>query len=121
MVCRSSAVRRISRISSLQRDMPCWACHWVRLRGSWFRNWSLGKRLRWIYLHLGLRDSESHATIVTMPVSGKETGFLISKCHENILVTLMGVKGALTGMDTSTRGTYYFDAFESRRQTYIGP
>jgi hypothetical protein len=29
--------------------------------------------------------------------------------------------GALTGIDTGTRGTYFFDAFESRRQTYIGP
>jgi len=29
--------------------------------------------------------------------------------------------GALSGLDSSTRGTYYFDAFESRRQTYIGP
>ena len=28
--------------------------------------------------------------------------------------------GAVSGMDTGTRGTYYFDAFESRRQTYIG-
>jgi len=29
--------------------------------------------------------------------------------------------GAITGIDTGTRGTYYFDAFISRRQTYIGP
>jgi hypothetical protein len=29
--------------------------------------------------------------------------------------------GAVAGIDTTTRGTYYFDAFESRRQTYIGP
>jgi hypothetical protein len=29
--------------------------------------------------------------------------------------------GALSGVDNGTRGTYYFDAFESRRQTYIGP
>jgi hypothetical protein len=29
--------------------------------------------------------------------------------------------GALTGMDAGTHGTYYFDAFESRRQSYIGP
>ncbi|HLO14017.1 MAG TPA: hypothetical protein VK206_04250 [Anaerolineales bacterium] len=29
--------------------------------------------------------------------------------------------GAVTGVDSGTRGTYYFDAFESRRQTYIGP
>ncbi len=29
--------------------------------------------------------------------------------------------GALTGVDNGTRGTYYFDAFESRRQNYIGP
>ncbi|MEO7838593.1 MAG: hypothetical protein ABIU06_04510, partial [Anaerolineales bacterium] len=29
--------------------------------------------------------------------------------------------GALSGIDTGTRGAYYFDAFESRRQNYIGP
>jgi hypothetical protein len=29
--------------------------------------------------------------------------------------------GALTGIDAGTSGTYYFDAFESRWQTYIGP
>jgi hypothetical protein len=29
--------------------------------------------------------------------------------------------GGITGIDTGTRGTYYFDAFESRRQTFIGP
>jgi hypothetical protein len=28
--------------------------------------------------------------------------------------------GPYMGIDTSTRGTYYFDAFESRRETYIG-
>jgi len=29
--------------------------------------------------------------------------------------------GAVAGIDSGTRGTYYFDGFESRRQTYIGP
>jgi hypothetical protein len=29
--------------------------------------------------------------------------------------------GAVSGLDAATSGTYYFDAFESRRQTYIGP
>jgi hypothetical protein len=29
--------------------------------------------------------------------------------------------GALAGIDAGTSGTYYFDAFESRRQNYIGP
>jgi uncharacterized protein YjiK len=29
--------------------------------------------------------------------------------------------GAVNGIDSGTRGTYYFDAFESRRQTFIGP
>jgi hypothetical protein len=29
--------------------------------------------------------------------------------------------GAVEGVDGATRGTYYFDAFESRRQDYIGP
>lgn len=29
--------------------------------------------------------------------------------------------GAASGVDTGTRGTYFFDAFESRRVMYIGP
>jgi hypothetical protein len=29
--------------------------------------------------------------------------------------------GAVSGLDSGTQGMYYFDAFESRRQTYIGP
>jgi hypothetical protein len=29
--------------------------------------------------------------------------------------------GAISGLNTGTLGTYYIDAFESRRQTYIGP
>jgi len=29
--------------------------------------------------------------------------------------------GPVAGLDSGTRGTYFFDAFESRRQTYIGP
>ena len=28
--------------------------------------------------------------------------------------------GAVSGLDSGTLGTYYFDSFESRRQTYIG-
>lgn len=29
--------------------------------------------------------------------------------------------GAASGVDNGTRGTYFFDAFEPRRLTYIGP
>ena len=29
--------------------------------------------------------------------------------------------GAVSGIDTGTHGTYYFDSFESHRQTFIGP
>ncbi|HEX6919474.1 MAG TPA: hypothetical protein VF314_04520, partial [Actinomycetes bacterium] len=29
--------------------------------------------------------------------------------------------GAVSGIDSGTRGTYWFDAFESRRRGYIGP
>jgi hypothetical protein len=29
--------------------------------------------------------------------------------------------GPITALDATTSGTYYFDAFESRRQNYIGP
>jgi hypothetical protein len=31
------------------------------------------------------------------------------------------ILGPYSGIDTGTRGTYYLDAFESRRDTYIGP
>jgi hypothetical protein len=41
---------------------------------------------------------------------------------DNDTLTLDRVRlGAVTGIDANTRGTYFFDAFESRRQTYIGP
>jgi hypothetical protein len=29
--------------------------------------------------------------------------------------------GATMSVDTGTRGSYFFDAFESRRVSYIGP
>ena len=29
--------------------------------------------------------------------------------------------GILAGVESATRGTLYFDAFESRRESYIGP
>jgi hypothetical protein len=29
--------------------------------------------------------------------------------------------GAISGLNAGTLGTYYIDAFDSRRQTYIGP
>ena len=29
--------------------------------------------------------------------------------------------GAVAGIDSGTRGTYYFDTYEARRQSYIGP
>ena len=29
--------------------------------------------------------------------------------------------GAVSGVDNGTRGTYFFDAFESRRSTFIEP
>jgi len=31
------------------------------------------------------------------------------------------VQWGLFGVDSGTRGTLYFDAFESRKQNYIGP
>jgi hypothetical protein len=29
--------------------------------------------------------------------------------------------GAVAGIDAGTKGSMYFDAFESRRETYVGP
>ena len=41
---------------------------------------------------------------------------------DNDMRTIDSVRlGAVASVDTNTRGTYYFDAFESRRQSYIGP
>jgi len=33
----------------------------------------------------------------------------------------LAILGPYSGIDTGTRGTYFIDAFESRRSTYIGP
>lgn len=46
----------------------------------------------------------------------------ISPGIDNDMIRVEEVRfGPLAGIDTGTRGTYYLDAFESRRTTYIGP
>ncbi|HKY53438.1 MAG TPA: hypothetical protein VJM08_03990, partial [Anaerolineales bacterium] len=65
-------------------------------------------------------------------VAGANNGYLTLWLDGNIAQTLSGIDndthhadrvllGPTGGLDSTTIGTYYFDAFESRRQCYIGP
>jgi hypothetical protein len=40
---------------------------------------------------------------------------------DNDTLRIDSVQLGVFGIDAGTSGTYYFDAFESRRQTYVGP
>jgi hypothetical protein len=64
--------------------------------------------------------------------AGANNGFLTLWIDGNQQPSLTGIDndtkridramlGPRSGLDTGTQGAYYFDAFESRRQTYIGP
>jgi hypothetical protein len=57
---------------------------------------------------------------LTLWIGGVQQANLTGVDNDTRRIDRVGL-GAVTGIDTGTRGTYYFDAFESRRQTYIGP
>jgi hypothetical protein len=57
---------------------------------------------------------------ITLWIDGAQQADLIGVDNDTRRIDRVRL-GALTGIDTGTRGTYYFDAFESRRQTFIGP
>jgi hypothetical protein len=57
---------------------------------------------------------------VTMWVDGAETGAATAIDNDTRRIEAVQL-GAVSGIDASTRGTYYFDAFTSQRYTYIGP
>ena len=53
-------------------------------------------------------------------LDGAQVAELINIDNDSHRIDLI-VLGPYSGIDTGTRGTYFFDAFESRRDTYIGP
>ncbi len=57
---------------------------------------------------------------LTMWIDGNQVASLAGVANDAWRVDRVRL-GAVSAVDTGTRGTYYFDAFESRRQTYIGP
>jgi acid phosphatase type 7 len=57
---------------------------------------------------------------LTMWVDGVQTGSVTAADNDTRRIDLVRI-GGVYGIDTGTRGTYYFDDFVSRRQTYIGP
>jgi RHS repeat-associated protein len=58
--------------------------------------------------------------VLTLWVDGTQTGSIAYIDNDTLRVDFVNF-GAVYGIDTTTRGTTYSDAFESRRQTYIGP
>ncbi len=57
---------------------------------------------------------------MTLWVDGAQTGAMSAIDNDTRRIESVGL-GAVSGIDTGTRGTYYFDAFVSQRYTYIGP
>ena len=57
---------------------------------------------------------------ITLWIDGTQRAALTGIANSNYRVDRVRL-GAVNGIDTGTRGTTYFDAFESRRQTFIGP
>jgi hypothetical protein len=57
---------------------------------------------------------------LTVWVDGTMKAELINMDNDTQRVDIV-VLGPYSGIDSGTRGTYFIDAFESRRNTYIGP
>ena len=57
---------------------------------------------------------------LTFWIDGAQRALLTALDNDTRRIDLARL-GSIAGIDTGTRGTYFFDAFESRRRTYIGP
>jgi len=57
---------------------------------------------------------------VTLWIDGVQTGSLSGLDNDTRRIGQVRL-GAVSGIDAGTSGTSYFDAFESRKQSYIGP
>jgi len=57
---------------------------------------------------------------LTFWLDGTQRGNLIGLDNDTWRIDHVRL-GVISGVDTGTSGTHYFDAFVSRRETYIGP
>jgi hypothetical protein len=57
---------------------------------------------------------------LTLWIDGAQTADLTTVDNDTRRIERVQL-GAVAGIESGTRGTDYFDAFESRRQSYIGP
>jgi hypothetical protein len=57
---------------------------------------------------------------LTLWIDGVQTGNLTGINNDTRRIDRVRL-GAVSGIDTGTRGTYYFDAFESRHISFLGP
>jgi hypothetical protein len=57
---------------------------------------------------------------LTLWLDGVQEAEIVNVANGNLRVETVRL-GAVSGIDDGTRGMYYFDAFESRTTTYIGP
>ena len=57
---------------------------------------------------------------LTLWIDGLQQGSLTAVDNDSRRIDRVRL-GAVAGIDSGTRGVYFFDAFESRRQTFIGP
>jgi hypothetical protein len=57
---------------------------------------------------------------LTLWIDGTQKGLLSGIDNDTHRVDRIRL-GAIAGLDTGTRGSYYFDSFKSTRTTYIGP
>ncbi len=57
---------------------------------------------------------------LTLWIDGTQRANLTGIANDTLRIDRVQM-GAVAGIPSGTLGTYYFDTFESRRQTYIGP
>ena len=101
-----------------------------QLRSALFNDTTVWRLSKWLTIsdepHLVELDWQAATS------AGANDGRLDTWIDETLHSTISGVDndtrridvvrlGPIAGIDDGTRGTLYFDAFESRRQTYIGP
>lgn len=63
---------------------------------------------------------EANSGEITFWIDGTQAGRLTGIDNDKRHIDLVHL-GVLAGIESATRGTVFFDAFESRRSTYIGP
>jgi hypothetical protein len=98
--------------AALRNDSNSWK------RGSWF---TIADTLH--FIEIDWRAATANGANnggLTLWIDGAQRANLIGIDNDTRRIDRVRL-GAVSGIDSGTRGTYYFDAFESHRQIYIGP